>query len=185
MGSFQALRQKPNSYTLPKMNIAHFFIQILLLSCLGPNKRFLDDNTLLKVSFVKYHFYLIFEQFSYTLSKTNITHFFVQISLLSYLWVKWEVFAWYYSFWSKFSKITIFLNFWAFFVHIAQTKLHFFCSNFVIILYWVLNKRFPIYITLFEISFMKYYFSLIFGQFSYTLPETKLAHFFCSNFIII
>ena len=81
-------------------------------------------------------------QFSYTLPKTKLDHFFVQISLLCYLGPKWGASSLYFSLRSKFHKITLVLNFWAVFVHFAQNETcpFCFCPNYVILLYYLGTK---------------------------------------------
>ena len=93
--------------------------------------------------------------------------------------------GWYYSLRSRFRKITLFLNFWAVFVHFAKNQTRpLFLSKFRYYLIFGPNKWFPVDITLFEASFVKQHFSLIFGQFSYTLPKPNSPIFLAQIYLL-
>ena len=102
------------------------------------------------------------------------------VSILS--WGQIRVFIWYYSLWINFRIITLFFNFRAVFVHFAQNETRpFFLSKFHYYPILGSNEGLPVEITLFVVSSVKYHMFLVFGQFSYTLPKTKLAHVFLSK----
>ena len=142
MGSFRTI--------LPKTKLNHFlgpnFITILSWHQISGFQLILLSS---KFVWWNSNFFLIFGQFSYTLPKTKLTHYFCQIFVI----ILYLVSGWYYSFRNKFRnkfrKLTLFHIFRAVFLHFSQSQSHpFFLTKFCYYFIMGLNKWFVVDITL-------------------------------------
>ena len=143
------------SYIFPETKLTHFFFpNVGYYHTFAPKKWFTVDITLIKVSFVKSQFSLIFGQFSYTLPKSNSPIFFYPNFVIILYLYQIGGSNWDYFLRNKFRKITLFLNFRSVFIHFAQNQTHpFFLHKFRYFLIFELNKWFLVDITLFKENF--------------------------------